>query len=613
MPYRMFGSKTILVIFAAVAAVGVLGAVAFAQESTKVVQVVVSGNQNINTDTIQNVISLKPGDDYTEQATERDRAAIMSLGLFIAVTVHKEDASGGIKITYEVTENPLVTDIKIVGSDPIPASEILELIKTKPGQVLNTTTLNQDIEAIQAYYSDEGYIGYVTADVGPDPQTGVLTIPILVNTVESIEITGNKKTKSWVFLREMKTKPGSVFNAKVLKEDIIRIYNLDILEDIKPYQLLTGSEIGRIRIIIPVVEKKTGQVSVGIGYSTRQRLVGQARLSETNFRGRAQGLNILWEQGTIDAVGGSASYEVGFYEPWIDKRHTSLSVSAYNKLIFRFSQGVFGSATFANDQVYNERHKGGDITLSRPISDVIRVYVGARSEYVDTNPSLLTFSGDLAKIAQKGSVTVGTLRAVRNTRDFDLDPSAGGYEGIAVEFGTTNAARFKTDQTQPSGFAEVPFDGEFNKFSIDLRRYFSKGGRKTDPNERKTTLAVRLRAGVASGQLPFFEQFFVGGSESLRGYREDRFWGNSMFLASVELRHPIAQAITLVAPFVDYGDAWGGNPEFFIGELSQDVDFVGHYGIGIGLRVTTPIGHLRLDYGVGSEGGRTHFSMGHAF
>ncbi len=617
---RVFKSGAVMAVAVCAALVLTAGTAGFAQNSTKVVQIAVSGNQNINADTIMNAVTLKPGDDYTEQATEKDRAAIMSLGSFIAVTVHKEDVPGGLKITYEVTENPKITEIKVVGSEPVPASKILEIMKTKPGQVLNTTTLNQDIEAIQAHYNDEGYIGYVTADVGPDPQTGVLSVPIMVNTVESVEITQNKKTKSYVLLREMKTKPGSVFNVKVLKEDIIRIFNLDILEDVKPYQIQTGSEMGQVRIVIPVQEKKTGQVSVGVGYSSRQRLVGQARLSETNFRGRAQGLNVLWEQGTVNAVGGPASYEVGFYEPWIDKRHTSLSVSAYNKLLYRFSQGIFGATTFANDQTYSERHKGGDITLSRPVSDTMRAYVGARSEYVDTNPRLLSPTSDIVKIAQKGSVAVGSLRFVHNTRDFELDPSSGGYEGLAVEFGTTSAVRFQPGDviTNPDGsttqlYDEIPFDGGFNRFSIDVRRYFSRGGRKTDPQEKRRTLAVRLRAGVASGKLPFFEQFFVGGSESLRGYREDRFWGNSMLLASVELRHPIAQSIALVAPFVDYGDAWGGNPDFFIGELSQNTKFGGNFGVGVGMRVTTPIGHLRLDYGVGKDGGRTHFSMGHAF
>ncbi len=586
------------------------GAPAFAQDTVKVAQVAIAGNQNINADTIQNSIKLKVGDDYTEQATNEDRAAIMQLGYFVAVTVHKEDVPGGIKVTYEVTENPKINDVKIIGSDPIPAAELLAIMKTKPGQVLNTLTLNQDIEEIQGHYTDKGYIAYVTADVGVDSATGVLTIPVLVHTVESVQITGAKKTKDYVFLREMKTKPGTIFNINTLKADILKIYNLDILEDVKQYQIQTGAEMGQVRVILPVQEKKTGQVSVGVGYSSRQRLVGQARLSETNFRGRGQGLNLLWEQGTVNAVGGPASYEIGFYEPWVDKQHTSLSVSAYNRVVYRFASGVFGSTTIS-DETYSERHRGADLTLSRPISEPTRIYFGGRFDDVENDEDLLGQTGDLYKIAQSGTIGVGSVKLVHNTRDFDLDPASGGYNAVSLEVGSTDAVRF-VPVVEGTGFQEVPFSGWFNKASFDIRRYFSRGGPKTKPDDKRVTLAVRFRGGIASGTLPFFEQFFVGGGESLRGYREDRFWGNNMLLASIELRKPIAQAISGVL-FLDYGDAWDGDPVFDITELPQTEGFKGHYGVGVGMRVTTPIGHLRLDYGIGTEGGRTHFSMGHAF
>lgn len=582
-------------------------------QGAKVVEVAVSGNTNINSDTIRNAITLKPGADYTEQAIEKDRADIMALGYFSAITPHREDVPGGLKVTYEVTENPRMSDVKVVGSDPIPVDQILGLMKTKAGQVLNTTALNQDIEAIQAFYGEQGYIAYVTEDIGVDPKTGVLTVPILVSRVESVVITGNRKTKSWALLREMKTQPGKVFNVKVLKDDIMRIYNLDILEDIKPYQITPGAEIGMVKITIPVVEKKTGLVSIGFGYSSRQRLVGQARLAETNFRGRAQGVNLLWQQGTSEAVGGSASEELGFYEPWIDKKHTSLSVNAYNKLLYRFSSGIFSSTSFSNDQNYSERHQGGDIALSRPLTEKTRLYVGTRYEDVTTDESLLSGLGEYAPLVMQGIVAAGSVRLVHNTRDFDLDPAAGAYDGISVEYGTVNGSMFVSNSPDPgSGFSETPFDGPFNKASVDIRRYFSKGGPKLTPQEKRVTLAFRLRAGISSGKLPFFEQFFVGGAESLRGYQEDRFWGDNMLMASVELRKPIAQSISGVL-FADYGDAWAGNPAFFITQLPQSQTFQGNLGVGVGIRVNTPIGHLRLDYGVGSEGGRTHFSMGQAF
>lgn len=611
----------------------VLGVVSpsFAQ-TPKVVEVAISGNTSINTDTIRNAVSLKPGDDYTEQAIEKDRSAITALGYFSAVTPHRDDVPGGIKVTYEVTENPRVTGIKILGSEPIPADKVLSLMKTKAGGVLNTTTLNQDVEAIQQYYGDLKYVGIVTEDIGIDPKTGVLTVPILVSRVESVVITGNRKTKSWVITREMKTQPGKVFNAKVLQEDYNRIYNLDILEEMKPYQLSNGSEVGLIKITIPVVEKKTGMVSLGFGYSSRQRLVGQARLAETNFRGRAQGLNLLWQQGTSEAVGGSASEEIGFNEPWIDKKHTSLSVNGYNRILYRFSSGIFGSDTFANDENYSERHQGGDITLSRPITEKTRVFVGGRFEKVSTDPSLLqlvptlarpldVIYSDLIRLVQDGTVTGGSLRLVHNSRDIEADPGTGSYDGISFEFGSVNASGFRAVPPVPDPLPvgpviqtreRFPVKGPYEKSSIDIRRYYSKGGPKINPQDKRTTLAMRLRAGISNGEIPFFEQFFVGGSESIRGYREDRFWGTRMLVATVEIRKPIANSISGVL-FADYGDAWAGGNQVNIAQLLQTQQFNGFLGVGVGMRVTTPIGRLRLDYGVGSEGSRTHFSMGQAF
>ncbi len=125
-----------------------------------------------------------------------------------------------------------------------------------------------------------------------------------------------------------------------------------------------------------------------VGYNTKQRLVGRASLTETNFRGRGQGLNVLWEQGTTDAVGGPASYEVGFNEPWLNSRHTSLSLTAYNKVIYRFSSGIFDSGTLEDDETYNERHKGGDATFSRPLGEFVRGFLEHGSRTV-TNPELL--------------------------------------------------------------------------------------------------------------------------------------------------------------------------------------------------------------------------------
>ena len=584
---------------------------AICQEPIKIMQINITGNQNINADAVINTIKLKVGDDFSDAALEADRSAIMDMGYFSAVTARKEETAGGVNVVFEVTENPRITDIKIVGSEPVKPEEILALMKTKTGSVLSAATLSADMGQIQTHYGDLGYIGYVTEDVEIEPTTGVLTVPILVHRVESVDIEGNKKTMKYVFLREMKTKPGAYFNSNVLREDILKIYNLDILEDIKGPQILPGAAPGLVKIVLTVVEKKTGQVSLGLGYSSTQKLVGQVRFSETNFKGKRQGLTLLWERGASSGVGGGQSYEVGFFEPWLDHRQTSLSISLYDKLQYRFSSGVLGSSALSSDKTYSERRKGADVTLSRPLGTALTVFLGGRLENVDADPDLLLGSGDLARLVQRGDVKSANVRGVLDTRDLPLDPASGKYDSVSFEIGSVNSSRFEPN-ADGTAVTEIPFNGGFTKYNVDVRRYLSKGGRKISPQDKRTTIALRVRGGVSQGTLPFFEQFFVGGGETLRGYREDRFWGKKMLLASVELRYPVAPSIT-GAVFADYGDAWGASNEFMVGELAQTDSFNGQLGVGIGMRIVTPIGHIRLDYGIGSEGGRTHFSMGQTF
>ena len=133
--------------------------------------------------------------------------------------------------------------------------------------------------------------------------------------------------------------------------------------------------------------------------------------------------------------------------------------------------------------------------------------------------------------------------------------------------------------------------------------------------ERVPVLAARVMAGTSVGSLPFFEQYFVGGVNNLRGYAEDRFWGKNMAIANVELRYPLFASLVGVA-FVDAGQAWGSEFRFqgtgFSTEFQQSRQFGPRLGAGVGVRYLTPLGPLRLDFAVG-DSFRTHFTLGQTF
>jgi outer membrane protein insertion porin family len=148
---------------------------------------------------------------------------------------------------------------------------------------------------------------------------------------------------------------------------------------------------------------------------------------------------------------------------------------------------------------------------------------------------------------------------------------------------------------------------------LEYRQYFTNQpprGRK-DPDAPRRVLAVRAKYGAVSGTIPFFEQYFAGGSNSIRGYDEDRFWGKYTLQTSIELRLPIQRSFNTVL-FVDYGGAWGGFGS--VNDFKQSDKFKMHVGYGIGLSFRTPLGPIRVDFGFNEEkGSRTHFLIGTSF
>jgi outer membrane protein insertion porin family len=146
----------------------------------------------------------------------------------------------------------------------------------------------------------------------------------------------------------------------------------------------------------------------------------------------------------------------------------------------------------------------------------------------------------------------------------------------------------------------------FNRYVFDVRKYLPIGRRAEKSKMAPWTLAMRSRYGfhsVFEGDLTFNDRFAIGGSDSIRGYQDREFTGERFILGNLELRKNLSKVVSVVG-FVDVGDAWGGIGTTKDMKLSK----------GVGLRLTTPIGPFRLDYGKGEDrGGRFHFGIGNQF
>ncbi len=593
------------------------------QLTGRVSRITVIGNANINGDAIRAVIKqagLRLGDAYTAGLADAARDAVKGMGYFNGdVGVAAEpDPAGGVDVAFTVKENPVVKTIKFTANTPtgeptIPAATLKARMTTQEGKVLNTNVLVRDLDGLfnhqTGYVRSQGYIFDVSSDINIDPFTNVLNIPLVEAHINSIVVKGNKRTKTQVITREMRSMPGDVLDEHKLQRDVTRIYNLGLFDE-DPFDL-SSVDVGKVDVIITVAEKRSGQVSVGVGYSSRSKLVGRAELAENNFRGLGERVSLQWEVGGINS---QSSLELGFFEPYLDKKHTSLDVDVYDKAVYRFNSGQFqsGANTTGDNNTYLERRRGGVVGVNRALSDFLTAGITGRIEDVSTdNVTLLTQD---QFIRQNGTVAGLGARAIFSNRDNEISPASGGFRSLSYEVVTA--------RTRPSDIQAVsplpPGRENFGKLGLDLRQYTSlEGPRKAGNfNQPKRVLATRLLIGATAKNIPFFEQYFLGGADSLRGYDTDRFWGSNLALFQAELRIPFSkkdnnfQGVLLF----DGGDSW--NSIYQQPGLRQHSAFQFQADYGFGIRLVTPIGPIRLDYAIpttGSRGGRTQFSIGQSF
>lgn len=555
----------------------------------RVTAVSVSGNTSVSDGDIMAVVKLKPGDTLSADKVQQDLRAIYELGNFFDVVSNFTEVPEGVKVVYTVMENPALKDVVIKGNSKVSTDKIKSMLTVTNGRVLNTKALNENARIIETYYHDQGYVLARVSDVAMTPG-GVLTITISEGMLEGITVKGNEKTKTHVITREMKVKPGEAFNVKDARRSMQKVYNLGYFEDVN-MKLNPGKEANSVILETNVVEQKTGVFSIGGGYSQGDGLVGIIELGDNNFRGTGDKVKIHWEFGGKADTGNN--YEFTYTRPWLDSKQTSASVSLYN-MTNEYSDYGYKGDDRAIRSTYDRKRRGWDLTLGRPQGEYTHNYVTFKNR---TDDYVKFVSGPVDYKAAPGASNYDsayndqwlrdnfgltrsvTLARVFDSRDNVFNPSEGTRLSLSAEF---------------AGKA-LGGDFSFNKYTVEDRNYFKVG--------HSQVVAVRLTAGYADGRMPDSGKFYVGGADTLRGYNDEQFKGNKMLAATAEYRFPVVKKVEGVV-FGDIGNAWDGEG-YKLNDLKSS--------IGVGVRVTTPLGPIRLDYARGQEGGKTHFSFGGQF
>jgi len=579
-------------------------AVAFAQGTGTIKDIVIQGNQNVSREAILTNMRTKVGQPYIQANLDQDKDAVTAMGFFQAVDVRAEAVENDWRVLVIVSEYPIIKEIRVTGNKAVKTEDILAAISLKPGDVYNLRARNPSSAAIEALYKKKGFFALVS-DFSPLAESpGTLNVAVTEMVVNSVKIIGPERTKQSVIKRLIRTKPGEPFDLQKWQNDLRRLYGTQWFESVESVDQPLADP-GKIDLVGKVKETKTGTFNVGLQVDPRSTLAGFVKVEDPNFRGTGQNVGISLLQST---QGGGTSVDLNYGNPFMDSRDTSMSVSLYSHIVYRFTGTGFGSSsTPTADNRYFERRTGGNIAFSRAMNDYTFVSIGTRLERVSTSDIQSTNNNDFIK--QDGNLSTITLGLTENRRDVDIDPAKGYWAQVTVEPGFANI-------TEAGGAVGQTLLGHstYVKTSGEVRAYFSDQPPRTvkDLSAPRRVLALRVRAGdISGGHSPFFEQFFAGGADSIRGYDEDRFWGKDMLIGTLEYRYPLQKSMNLIA-FGDYGDAWGGYGS--VGSFTQSSSFAGHLGYGLGLSFRTPLGPIRLDLGFDEHGkSRTHFQIGTSF
>jgi len=527
--------------------------------------------------TAKNAVHMRTGDTYTAKGLDADVDALVATGYYYDLFPTFEEVPEGVVLTYHVLENPTLKSIAITGNTVETTDDLMGLVTLKTGEMLNSTTLKKNVQEIQEKYRADGYILAKITDLNID-KDGNLTIKINEGKIEGFKVKGNEKTKDYVILREMRQKVGEPFNAKKTQRSWQRVNNLGFFEEVTP-KVQPGVEPNAVVVEWNVKERRTGTFSVGAGYSSQDGVIGMIGIGDTNFRGTGDAVNITYQFSGDDTD--SHGYSFSYRRPWLDKKQTTGTFRIYNRTYEYDDYDENGD----HIESYMRHYSGGEITLGRPVSEYSTNYITLRNRKDKYNKQ--TETGNMRNRTPEsvheewkkynfGTTRSLTLQHVTDTRDNIYFPTSGGRIALTGEIG---------------GFGA---DFDYRKADIEDQRYFKAG--------KNQVWALRGQYGWSDGHISEYARYKVGGQDSLRGYRDDQFRGEHMFLATLEYRFPIVSKVQ-GAIFTDWGSAWES------GLWPDDI----HGSVGIGMSLVTPLGPIRLDYGRGDDGGRVHFSVGGTF
>jgi outer membrane protein insertion porin family len=582
-------------------------------EISKIKKITFVGNTNIKSKQLRGIMETRQKNFlsfitsagiFKEEALQKDVEKLMAYYYYqgyIKATVSNpavthEGKDIFITIPVEEGDRYNIGTVDLTGDLILPRESLAKDLQAIEGKVFSSNYLNKDMVNLRELYADKGY-----ANVDISPLTSIhdeqKTVDITYDIAqgekvyfETINITGNNRTRDKVIRREVRVAEGDLYSTGKIKRSQQELENLGYFKKVN-LTTAAGSSSSKLNLNVEVEEKPTGSISFGAGYSSVDSLVGMIQFSQENFRGKGQRFDVSAQ------LGGTNRFMLSFTEPWFRDTRWSAGFDLYN--MERWYEDFDSEST------------GGGIRVGHPVGEYTKFNFGYEYETVDVTN--VDEDAAIEIIEQEGSTTVGAFNAgiIRNTLDNRFTPRKG----------TLNSLTGK--------FAGLGGDSSFVTLEARSSRYF--------PLPWETAFMIRGTIGYIFGyggdDIPIFEKFFLGGLDSLRGFEErsvgprvrrgdynrfitdpndyDVVGGEKELFFNFEYIFPIVKSAGIRGDiFFDTGNAYRQS-EGYLSDMRESV--------GAGIRWQSPFGPLRVEWGLNlspkedEDSSQIHFTMGTMF
>lgn len=478
----------------------------------------------------------------------------------------------------------------------------LALIRSRPGATFVRSMVEADRKAIEIHYQD---LGFANASVVPRPHFDLAHHRIAIDFeivrgkrvfVERIEIRGNAKTRDQVIRRELRIAEGELFSATSLERSRQRVMALGYFEAVT-IATRRGSSDDMIEVELEVRERSTGTFQVGAGFSSTDSFFAQGQVAMENLLGRGQSLS-----GQVQLSSVRQLFALRFVEPYFLDSKWTLGTELYHQAT---SLGMYGRTS-----------TGGALTLGYPLTDHLHGFLTYRLENVGITGDLGSFAGLGAAAPQLPALDTANL-------------FRGGWTSSirgALAYDTRDNRLLPTSGNHATAYAE--YAGRLTGSENQLVRYggFARHYQHLGPFVLRLNAEFDVTRSLDGRGVPLTERYLLGGISDLRGYRPrslgPHLWsqragdvgqpldplaigGNLQVIGNAELEFPLIKSAGLSGVvFFDIGNAYNLEPRFCTRPGSDactgGFDAIAglRKSVGLGVRWLSPMGPLRLEWGL---------------